>query len=85
MVTDGSPVESFLPSCRKTDVVLYTCSRVNDNAVVDLMRTYCSCNKSCIISMSGIPISAVKHSDRIIPLRGQTIEESNEAALIVKL
>ena len=35
--------------------------------------------------MSGIPISAVEHSDSIISLFRETVEELNEAALIVKL
>lgn len=84
MVTEGRPVSAF-PSCRKTDVVLYTYSWVS--AITTKRKTPADrpSNKGSIIPMSRVPIAAIKYPDGLIILSRKTSKKADEADFVVEL
>ena len=86
IVTEGRPV-SALPSCRKTDVVLYIYRVIlaGDARNRTLWKACSLGDESRIIPMCSIPVTSIEDSDSIIIFGRQTTEEPNESDLVVNL
>lgn len=84
MVTEGSPVSAF-PSCRRTEVVLYTYSKVILNVPEVHCLAYRPGNACGIIAVSCVPIASIEHPDSLTILNRKTSKEPDESNFIVNL
>lgn len=84
IVTEGRPV-SALPSCRKTEVVLYTYDCISTAALEMPTSANRPSNKSSIVPVSCVPVSTIKYSDGLIIFYRKTSKETDESNFIINL